>query len=247
MNLTDHETERWDRPGYADLLDAAISDDYLDVHFADGDSATVPLTLVGLPHDGASAHLNDEDGGLSVVLTAGRETRVISGLHLRSITDPAFAHEMRRRDAESARRMGLRLKALREDRGLNQRDLASLVGMSPPQLSKIESGTYDLRVSTVRTLLRAMGADFSDISESDAPEQSQQAIRKRLSAQGVAPELLNRMSAACSRKSFLHLVERAFGWSALELAASEPLTARPLQLQIKFKTRSAASATPSQS
>ena len=89
----------------------------------------------------------------------------------------------------SPRRIGRRLRALREDRGLSQKDLAALVGMSGPQLSKIEKGTSDLRFSTVQTLLRAMGATLEDISGPGALERSQKAIRSRTEAHGVGRDL----------------------------------------------------------
>ena len=111
----------------------------------------------------------DPEDSTKVAAVLGREPVDIDWMQVRAASDPAFAKELRRRDSDEARRVGRRLKALREDRRLRQDVVAEQVGMTPPQLSKIERGQSDLRISTVRALLRVMNASFADIAGPDFP------------------------------------------------------------------------------
>jgi transcriptional regulator with XRE-family HTH domain len=66
--------------------------------------------------------------------------------------------DVRDPQVEEARRIGSRLRALRQGRSLSQEDVANLAGISVRQLSEIEIGASDLRVSTVQSLLAAHGS-----------------------------------------------------------------------------------------
>jgi transcriptional regulator with XRE-family HTH domain len=59
------------------------------------------------------------------------------------------------RSAPSAGALGSALAHLRRERGLSQAELARRLGMSAPNLSRIEHGA-DLRVSTLLDLARAL-------------------------------------------------------------------------------------------
>lgn len=159
---------------------------------------------------------------------------VLSWTQIRSAADPAFAHELRRREIGEARRIGLRLRALREDKSLNQRDVAKLVGMSGPQLSKIESGSLDLRVSTVQSLLRAMGASLSDITGPDAPEVSQKAVIKSAEVAGVPREITGSLLTGAPRDLMARLIRRAFGWRVDQLISGH-LPEPPILAGVSFK------------
>src|SRR5262245_26699549 len=144
-------TAPWSEDGYADITAAARAGSDIEVEFANGDVVLVAASRFGVT--GEFEVEPDLDEGLSVrVVHRVGPPAVLAWTQLRSAADPAFAQELRRREMEEARRIGLRLRALREDKGLNQRDVASLAGMSAPQLSKIESGSLDLRLSTVQSL-----------------------------------------------------------------------------------------------
>lgn len=231
---------RWDRPGYLDIAHVALLEGFLDVEFADGEHVSIPAGLFGIPSAEApagNATVNTHDDGLSVVVTLDGDERIISGLDLRAASDDEFADELRRRDAEAARRIGLRLKALREDRGVNQRDLAALVGMTAPQLSKIESGNQDLRVSTLRTLVRALGASINEISGPNAPEISRDATRRRLTRAGLHSDVAARLSAMANRVRISSVVESVFDWTTDNLLSSGALPPTPMPVAVQFKAR----------
>jgi len=222
----------WEEQGYADIVRASIGADELRVGFANGDVVVIPVGRLGLseasgvdvdPEDGLEVRVHTEEGPVDVSWT-----------QIRAASDPAFAQEMRRRDSEEARRIGLRLKALREDRGISQKHLAELMAMPPAQLAKIERGTFDLRLSTVNSLLRAMGASLADIAGRDVPEVSTREVSRRAKASGVPEEVVSRILAAVRRNQVTTAVARAFGWEPSEFLAGSPASPR-FEAVVQFK------------
>lgn len=55
------------------------------------------------------------------------------------------------------------LKALREQQGLSQRKLATLSGVHHVSLAKIELGSIDPRLSTLRRLANALNVSMSEL------------------------------------------------------------------------------------
>lgn len=227
---------RWEQPGYSDIVNARFVDGGLEVRFENGDSEWASLSLLGPIEISPGTRLEVEDG-LAVRVGEGATASEISWSAIRSATDPEFAQRLRDLDAEESRRLGLRLKALREDRGLSQGDLAQLVGMTAPQLSRIERGGLDMRVSTVRTLLRAMDASFADIAGPDAPETSVPTLIKRAVKAGVPRDLATALARAVPRPVVPRFLERTFHWSQDALASGVPTTPR-LPVAVQFKARS---------
>jgi len=233
--VTDSETQSpWLAPGYGDITGATKVGDDVEVTFGNGDLVRIDPSVLGIAGTFEIGTDPDVDGaGVRIITPSG--VRDISWVQLRVATDPAFARHMREEDANEARRIAHRLKALREDRGLSQRNVASLVGMTSPQLSKIESGSFDLRMSTVQALLRAMGATLSEISRPGTPEMSQKTMRKRAEDAGVARDLVDRLIHAGSRLQVPALIGRAFDWTMDALASGS--TPRPsLAGPVQFKT-----------
>ena len=146
---------RWEQEGYGKITAVESSFGVLAVTFANRDSAELQIADLGLPND--TEFRLDEESGALIAMPPGGEEREIDWMLIRRIDDPEFAAVVRERDAEESRRIGRRLRALRENQGLSQKAAAEMAGMSAPQLAKIERGESDLRVSTVRAVLRAPG------------------------------------------------------------------------------------------
>jgi transcriptional regulator with XRE-family HTH domain/Zn-dependent peptidase ImmA (M78 family) len=232
--MSDETTPPWEEPGYGDIVAAAREGPKVAVEFGNGDEVRVPAATFGVTHPNFDVEPGPDDGlNVRVVIPEGPTTE-ISWSQIRMAGDPLFAQELRRRDADQSRRVGLRLKALREDRGLNQRDLAALVGMSAPQLSKIESGTSDLRVSTVQSLLRAMGAKLSDLSGPDALEVSRKTLRRRAEQAGVSNDVMDRLLTLPPRGFLVRTLARAFGWRPDGVAAGVLITPK-LNFAVRLK------------
>ncbi|WP_419908259.1 helix-turn-helix domain-containing protein [Candidatus Poriferisodalis sp.] len=239
----DEATSPWTEPGYGDLSGVTRRADEIEVTFGNGDVIQIASRQLGIHGDFTVAPAEGEEC-LAIAIAAGGEVRTVSWLQLRALSDPEFAREMRRQDAEEARRLGSRLRALREDRELSQKDLAALVGMPSPQLSKIEKGNSDLRYSTVQSLIRSLGATLADISGPDAPELSQKAIRKHSKEHGVDNEFMDRLFSFTPRLAVSSLLERAFGWSIRGLAAGTVSQPSAAGLVFKSTRQQDASASP---
>lgn len=216
--------EPWMAPGYGDLEMATRQDDLIEVIFANGDVVQIDPRALGVTSEFT---VDVAEGGAAVVIRTPEGEREIDWMVVRAAVDSAFAQELRERDAEEARRIGRRLRALRENRGMSQKSVAGLVGMSAPQLAKLERGETDMRISTLRSVLRALGATFADIAGRDAPEISVNELAKRAHGAGVPPEVVKRIAAAVDPRRLTEVIALAFRWHpravlAGALAAPEP-------------------------
>lgn len=70
--------------------------------------------------------------------------------------DHRFAKDLE--DARVQVRLAVMISALREDKGLSQRDLARITGLKQPQIARIESGDYLPTLETLMKLVNALGA-----------------------------------------------------------------------------------------
>lgn len=66
--------------------------------------------------------------------------------------------------------LGGALRALRERAGFTQGELAVRADLDAPHVSRVETGAYDVRWSTVTRLLAALDADLCELQ--DALKQS---------------------------------------------------------------------------
>jgi transcriptional regulator with XRE-family HTH domain len=205
--MTAHDPSR--EPGYGDVETAARRDDLLEVSFANGDVVTLDPNTLGIIGEFAASVA---DGGAAVFIDSLAGRREVDWMVVRAATDPAFAQYLRERDGEEARRIGRRLRALRENRGMSQKMVASAADMPAPQLAKLEQGETDMRISTLRSLLRALGAEFADIAGPDAPEISAREVSKRAQRVGVPADVMKQLAEAVDPRELLDLVVRAFRW-----------------------------------
>ena len=59
------------------------------------------------------------------------------------------------------RRLGLKVRALREDRGMTQLSLAFAAGLTPARISEIESGKREARLSSLLRIAQALHVELS--------------------------------------------------------------------------------------
>lgn len=222
----------WEEPEYGEIVGIEPRLDSLVVEFANGDQVEATLDSLGADAE-TSFELNDE-GSLLAVGPAGE--RELDWMALRARNDPAFAAELRERDAEESRRIGRRLRALREDRGYSQKAVADTASMSPPQLAKIEKGESDLRISTLSSILRALDADFADIAGPDAPEVSMKAVRLNAQKSGAPSTALKELASRLGPRRFATVIAHGFGWDLDQLLSGPPESSE-LQVAVSFKAR----------
>lgn len=88
--------------------------------------------------------------------------------------------------------IGPRLRALREAAGMTQDDVSAASGMAVPNISRMESGTVDFRLSSLTRILDAMDLDIAFVPR-DAPTSIRTVARRaeegraRLDAVGLTP------------------------------------------------------------
>lgn len=75
------------------------------------------------------------------------------------LSDPEFRHEWER--TAIARAVALKVIAYRADRGLSQRALARLLGMTQPQVSRLEAGDHNPSIDTLARLADTLGVEFA--------------------------------------------------------------------------------------
>jgi transcriptional regulator with XRE-family HTH domain len=225
---------RWEEPGYDEIVAVEAALGVVAVRFENGDQVEVPIAELGLPND-TLFRIEAESGALFAKPPEGRE-REIDWMAIRASAEPDFAEEMRRRDAEESRRIGRRLRALRENNGITQKDAARLADMAPAQLARIERGESDLRVSTVRALLRAVGGTFAEISGPDAPEVS---IKQMAKQSGAPVAVLKRIATRVEPRRVGEVVARGFKWEPGMLLSGRRPDSPPLGVRVAFKTGSA--------
>jgi ribosome-binding protein aMBF1 (putative translation factor) len=147
--------------GYGDFDEVAVcSDGLVEVMFGNGDIVRFDPARLGVTGEytvyiaktGRAVSIRTQDGW-----------REIDAMVVRANADPAFAQQLRERDRECARRIGRRLRALRENRGISRNAVAGKVGMSSRQLGKLERGDAGIWLPTISSVLRALGADATDL------------------------------------------------------------------------------------
>lgn len=57
---------------------------------------------------------------------------------------------------------GLRIKDLRDERGLSQRGFAALIGMSPTYLADIERGARNVSIDNMKRIADGFGVTFHE-------------------------------------------------------------------------------------
>ena len=63
--------------------------------------------------------------------------------------------------------VGEKIRAVREAKGLSQKEVALTLVMNPSQYSKIENGKVDPQFSTIEKIANALGVDIADIFNSN--------------------------------------------------------------------------------
>jgi len=232
--MTNTLHDAWREPGYSDIVAARRADSWIEVEFANGDIVRASPDALGVhAADFAVEVVPDEPLSIQVIDRDGGRVEV-SWTLIRGATDQGFAQTLWQHDLEESKMVGLRLRALREDRGLSKQELAKRVGTTPTQLSKGESGSVDLRISTVQSLLRAMDASLADIAGADAPIVSLRELRKHAQGAGVPNDVIDRLLSGVARRAVPEILARAFRWTRDALLDGVPVN-QPPPAEVRFK------------
>jgi DNA-binding Xre family transcriptional regulator len=154
---------KWGTREYQNMVSVERCDNQLRVLFKDGSSVAVDATRL-LPSE---AHGVDWSG-LSftpfeiTVPTAAGEVE-IPWSTIRALTDKDYSAHLAAAAEEQARKVGQRLRELRERRNLTGKEVAERAGITPQSLSRIEHGRHDVVYTTLQRILAAMGCSLKDL------------------------------------------------------------------------------------
>jgi transcriptional regulator with XRE-family HTH domain len=90
-----------------------------------------------------------------------------------------MGHDTNDITAHDPRILGRAIRALRHREGITQKELAGRVGTSEAYVSNVESGRRDVRWTTFRRLLDALGADLHQLANALAEVEKQDPPPKR--------------------------------------------------------------------
>ncbi len=83
--------------------------------------------------------------------------------------------------------IGLKIKELRESKGITQIDLAAKIGVSFQQVQKYEKGVTRIAVTRLQDIARAMGVDLRYFFEESGPQPEISDPRSPYSSPGAYP------------------------------------------------------------
>ena len=188
----------WDNREYQ-TIESVDFDGRLRVVFADGDEAVLEVDglLARAPEkiDWSGARAN----GQEIVVPSADGPFEVSWLTLRSHSDPRFAEFLVEEADADARRIGRRLRTLRERRGMSAKEVAEAAGITPMSMSRIGLGRHDVVFRTLRRILAAMGYSLRDLAEVEEPALSSSEVADGLRNAGL-PTRVVKQSASCPER-----------------------------------------------
>ncbi len=220
----------WDAEGYGDVAAVRSLAGVIDVTFANGDVVEVPATDLGF--DLLTKFKFDAEAR-AVVAETGEGVREIDWMAIRAADDPAFAAEVRQRDAEEAVRVGRRLRALRERSGLSRTELAGRLGTSRQAIEATETGAQGVDLGKIEPILAALDAEFADLADPGASEISFEELEESV---GAPADVVRKIATAVAAPDAASLIARAFKWDLEGVLRGSP-SGPPLTAPVRFKTR----------
>jgi len=229
-------SEPWESRDYQ-TIEAVGFDGQLHVRFANGDEATLSVDRIlkhppeGLDWAAAESHAQE----LLVPSTEGAVD--ISWMTLRAETDPRFAEFLVEEADDEARRIGQRLRALRERRGMSSKEVAEAAGIAPMSLSRIELGRHDVVFRTLRRILAAMGYTLKDLADMAEPALETATVLSALKNAGVTSCVIEYLRRGLSDDAhrIADAARRIFDIAPDQLVGGRPQLS-PALAQVRFKS-----------
>jgi DNA-binding Xre family transcriptional regulator len=155
--------KEWGTREYQNMVSAERRGDRLRVRFKDGTCVTVEADRL-LPADAPGADWT----AISVTPFEIRVPTATGAVEIpwstiRALTDMDYSAHLAAAAEEQARKVGQRLRELRERRGLTGKEVAQRAGITPQSLSRIELGHHDVVYTTLQRILAALGCSLKDL------------------------------------------------------------------------------------
>lgn len=95
-----------------------------------------------------------------IVVPSKDDHIVISWSNIRTLTDPEFDDHLEIKFVEQAKRIGARVRNLRQGKQIGSRELADKAGVSLDRLARIEAGSDGISLPTLERIVTALGHDM---------------------------------------------------------------------------------------
>ena len=237
----------WEQPNYQRISSAERRGDEISVLFEDESRANVLLERLVPPDMKAIDWTKLTYDAYELILSSSdNRTLEVPWSTIRTLTDREFSKQFARAAEEDARQIGLRIRELREARGITSKELAERAGITPQSLSRIENGRHDVVFTSLRRILAAMGSSLRDLSPQEKSVTSWSVLEKALGKSGITREfVLNRLVTkqdvdTTNEESLIDLaaqaISRVYGFSISSILEGRPLSYDTAALgQVRFK------------
>lgn len=156
--------KRWNDPGYQRIKSAELSNNNLHVTFQNGDRVTITKESFEPANSKDIAWEQLSFTPFEILVPASPTKLEILWDSIRVLTDVEFSQFLATKAEEEAKKVGQRLKSLRERKGIKASDLAEKSGVTPQTISRIENGRTDVGFATLKKILVAMGYTLKDLA-----------------------------------------------------------------------------------
>lgn len=136
------------------------------VRFADGQAGWIPVTEIEQAGPPVRLNLNRVELPNPYEIIIGTEegrTIEVPWDFARGYCDPQFQEREREQARQGQAQLGERIRKLRKQAGLTQKELAERSGIGRVTLSRLERGDHSPRYGTLVALAEALGVSVTDL------------------------------------------------------------------------------------
>lgn len=193
----------WDNIEYQTINGAHLKEGMLIVEFADRSEVEVALQqLLPFVSENIIRQLSDNNLQVSpyaITIEVDSDAKDIPWDKIRVLTDKDFSRFLAQQAENQAKLIGVKLKRLREKKGIKSNELADRSGITAQTISRIEKGHQDIGFTTLRKLLASMGYSLKDLANEEVALESEQTnersltfLLKKLSKAGIDPAFITK-------------------------------------------------------
>ncbi len=195
--------KHWENIDYQAISKAHIRDGTIVVFFANGDKVEIELKYL-LPFV-SQQQLNKirtenlEITSYEIKFDLVNEEKVVPWDKIRVLTDKDFSRFMAQQADDQAKLIGIKIKRLREKKGIKSNELADRSGITAQSISRIEKGYQDVGFTTLKKLLASMGYSLKDLANEEVEWENERSdiktfsfLLKKLSKIGIDPGFVTR-------------------------------------------------------
>jgi transcriptional regulator with XRE-family HTH domain len=186
----------WNKIEYQRIKSVLLDQNHFKIEFENGDTCLVSIDSL-IPDFAFDVNLKDLTyDEYEIKIPAKPDNIEIPWDKIRVITDKEYSKHIASQAEEQAKLVGIKIKKLREKKGLKSFELAERAGITPQTISRIEQGRTDVSFANLRRILAAMGCTLKDLAsqelEMNGSKKDFMFLIKRLNKAGIDNRLLTK-------------------------------------------------------